>query len=127
MRHSITGGAGFIGSHLADALVARGDSVVILDDFCTGSHRNIEHLSNSTSVSIVDGSILDGKLVDDLMGAVDICLHLASAVGVELVVSKPLESPAWRPATIAPAVTDARPSLAPVIPAKVGSGTIDSL
>jgi UDP-glucose 4-epimerase len=92
MRHSITGGAGFIGSHLADALVARGDSVVILDDFCTGSHRNIEHLSNSTSVSIVDGSILDGKLVDDLMGAVDTCLHLASAVGVELIVSKPLES-----------------------------------
>ena len=90
--HLITGGAGFIGSHLADALLAEGDGIVILDDFCTGSHRNLEHLEDSPAVSIVEGSILDEKLVDDLMLEVDSCLHLASAVGVQLVVSKPLES-----------------------------------
>ena len=92
MRHLITGGAGFIGSHLADALIAEGDSVVIVDDFCTGSRRNIQHLAESSAVTVVEGSILDEALVDDLMAEVDTCLHLASAVGVQLVVSKPLES-----------------------------------
>ena len=91
-RHLLTGGAGFIGSHLADALLEEGDSVVILDDFCTGSHRNIEHISEHPGVTVVEGSILDEELVDDLMLEVDSCLHLASAVGVQLVVSKPLES-----------------------------------
>lgn len=92
MRHLITGGAGFIGSHLTDALVAEGDSVVILDDFCTGSRRNIQHLIDTPAVSLVEGSILDAALVNDLMAEVDTCLHLASAVGVQLVVSNPLES-----------------------------------
>jgi UDP-glucose 4-epimerase len=90
-RHLITGGAGFIGSHLADLLVARGDHVVVLDDLSTGRVANLEPLLLSPSVEFVEGSTLDARLVDELMRTVDDCLHLASTVGVQLVVSKPLE------------------------------------
>lgn len=92
MRYLITGGAGFIGSHLADALVTRGDEVVILDDLSTGRRENIEHLLDLEQVEFVEGSILDEALVDHWMSAVDMCLHLAAAVGVGLVVDRPLES-----------------------------------
>jgi UDP-glucose 4-epimerase len=92
MRCLITGGAGFIGSHVLDVLVARGDSVLVLDDLSTGRRENIEHALGSNLVELVDGSILDGDLVDDCMRSVDACLHLAAAVGVQLVVSRPLES-----------------------------------
>jgi UDP-glucose 4-epimerase len=92
VRHLITGGAGFIGSHLADALIDVGDTVVLLDDFSTGRRENVEHLINSPAVELVEGSILDPDLVDDLMAGVDTCVHLASAVGVKLVVSEPLDS-----------------------------------
>src|SRR5688572_12210059 len=90
-RHLITGGAGFIGSHLADLLVARGDHVTILDDLSTGSLANVAHLLRSPSVRFVEGSTLDAPLVDELMRSSDRCLHLASTVGVKLVVSEPLE------------------------------------
>jgi UDP-glucose 4-epimerase len=90
--HLITGGAGFIGSHLADALVARDDDVVILDDLSTGTRDNIEHLLGSGRVRLVEGSTLDEPLVDELMDQVDSCFHLASAVGVQLVVQRPLDS-----------------------------------
>jgi UDP-glucose 4-epimerase len=88
----ITGGAGFIGSHLADALVAHGDGVVLLDDFSTGRRENVEHLLGHPSVELVDGSTLDAPLVDELVARTDACLHLASAVGVRLIVSSPLAS-----------------------------------
>lgn len=89
-RILVTGGAGFIGSHLTDALIARGDAVVILDDLSTGRHENIEHLRDIPSVELVEGSTLDAGLVDRLVRETDACLHLASAVGVELIVSSPL-------------------------------------
>ena len=92
MKYLITGGAGFIGSHLADALVARGDSVVILDNLSTGNHHNIEHLIDNESVSFYSGSILDTALVDRLVADVDHVIHLAAAVGVFTIVDKPLES-----------------------------------
>jgi UDP-glucose 4-epimerase len=92
VRYLVTGGAGFVGSHLADALVARGDRVLILDDLSTGSLQNIEHLLSSPLVEFVEGSVLDEPLVDDCMGAVDRCFHLASAVGVRLVVDQALDS-----------------------------------
>jgi UDP-glucose 4-epimerase len=92
MRYMITGGAGFIGSHMLDVLVARGDSVLVLDDLTTGRKENIAHALGSSLVEVVDGSVLDSDLVDDCMRAVDGCLHLAAAVGVQLVVSRPLES-----------------------------------
>jgi UDP-glucose 4-epimerase len=92
MKYLITGGAGFIGSHLADALMARGDSVVILDNLSTGNSHNIEELIGNPSVSFFNGSILDRDLVDQLVADVDHVLHLAAAVGVFNIVEKPLES-----------------------------------
>jgi UDP-glucose 4-epimerase len=91
-RALVTGGAGFIGSHLADALIARGDVVVLLDDFSTGRRTNIEHLGGNPAVELAEGSTLDAELIDDLVMSVDYCLHLASAVGVKLIVSSPLSS-----------------------------------
>jgi len=91
-RFLITGGAGFIGSHLADALVARGDRVVVLDDLSTGRRENVEHLLETDRVDFVEGSTLNADLVDTLVRDADVCLHLASAVGVQLIVSHPLES-----------------------------------
>jgi UDP-glucose 4-epimerase len=92
MKYLITGGAGFIGSHTADALVARGDSVVILDDLSTGNHHNIEHLIGNELVTFYSGSILDSALVDRLVSDVDQVVHLAAAVGVFTIVDKPLDS-----------------------------------
>lgn len=88
----ITGGAGFIGSHLADHLLARGDQVILLDDLSTGRHENIEHLLTRTDCEFVLGSILNADLVDSLMSRVDIVYHLAAAVGVKLIVEQPLQS-----------------------------------
>lgn len=136
MRYLITGGAGFIGSHLVDALTMRGDDVLVLDDLSTGSLENLDGLGRATrqevdpgnghideegprsnggrfnedgdrsptrfyasphpsrtgAVEFVEGSVTAEALVDDCMASVDACLHLASAVGVQLVVSRPLES-----------------------------------
>jgi UDP-glucose 4-epimerase len=92
VRVLITGGAGFIGSHIADKLVARGDRVLILDDLSTGRRENIEHLLDSDRVELVEGSVVDEALVEQLMCTVDACFHLASAVGVKLVVNQPLDS-----------------------------------
>ena len=92
MRYLITGGAGFVGSHVVDALTTRGDSVVVLDDLSTGRAENIEHHLDSDQVELVDGSILDAELVAELMRQVGACFHMASAVGVQLIVNKPLES-----------------------------------
>src|SRR5262245_24657052 len=90
--HLITGGAGFIGSHLADALCARADLVVILDDLSTGRRENVVHLVESGKAVFVEGSVLDAELVDTWVQRVDSVFHLASAVGVKLVVENPLES-----------------------------------
>jgi UDP-glucose 4-epimerase len=88
----LTGGAGFIGSHLTDALVERGDEVMVFDDLSTGHLRNIQHLLGDGRVTFVEGSTTDEVLVDDLMRQVDGCFHLASAVGVQLICERPLES-----------------------------------
>ena len=92
MRYLITGGAGFIGSHLTDALLARGDSVLLLDDLSTGRRSNIEHVLESEHVEFVHGSILDEDLVKETVGQVDAVFHLASAVGVQLIVNHPLDT-----------------------------------
>ena len=92
MRHLITGGGGFIGSHLADALLARGDEVLVLDDFSTGRTENVEHVVEAGGFELVKGSILDADLVDECVERVDSVCHLASAVGVQLVVRDPLHS-----------------------------------
>ncbi len=92
MKALITGGAGFIGSHLADRLVERGDQVVLLDDLSTGRLANIDHLDDRSDAEFVLGSILNTDLVDHLVSRVDTVFHLAAAVGVNLIVEKPLES-----------------------------------
>ena len=92
MRALITGGAGFIGSHLADHLLARGASVILLDNLSTGGHANVEHLIGRPDVEFVLGSILNADLVDDVISRCDTVFHLAAAVGVNLIVERPLES-----------------------------------
>ncbi|MCU1591866.1 MAG: dTDP-glucose 4,6-dehydratase [Frankiales bacterium] len=92
MKALITGGAGFIGSHLADLLLEQGHSVIALDNLSTGQHRNIEHLLGRTDFEFVLGSILNADLVDDCVSRSDVVFHLAAAVGVNLIVEKPLES-----------------------------------
>ncbi len=92
MKALITGGAGFIGSHLADLLLAKGHQVILLDDLSTGRYANIEHLLGRPDVEFVLGSILNADLVDDLMARSDVCYHLAAAVGVKLIVERPLQS-----------------------------------
>jgi UDP-glucose 4-epimerase len=91
-RVLITGGSGFIGSHLVDALVARGDHVIVVDDLSTGRTENIAHLIDSPLVEFVEGCVTDELLVDELMSRADACLHLASAVGVQLITTNPLQS-----------------------------------
>lgn len=88
----VTGGAGFIGSHMADRLLARGDEVVALDDLSTGSPVNIAHLSDDPGFAFVRGTILDHPLMSGLVAECDVVVHLAAAVGVRLIVEKPLES-----------------------------------
>lgn len=88
----MTGGAGFIGSHVADALAARGEHVVILDDLSTGDRANVEHLIAAGSAELIEGSVLDSDLVDDCIRSTDACLHLAAVVGVHLIVANPLDS-----------------------------------
>ena len=92
MKALITGGAGFIGSHLADRLLARGDQVILIDDLSTGRLSNIEHLNGHSDVEFVLGSILDADLVEQIVSRVDAVFHLAAAVGVNLIVDRPLES-----------------------------------
>jgi len=91
-RYLVTGGAGFIGSHLVEALVTRGGRVVILDDLSTGRRENVSHLLGSGRVELVEGSTLESALVDDCIRSVDGCFHLASAVGVGLILENPLDS-----------------------------------
>jgi UDP-glucose 4-epimerase len=92
MRYLITGGAGFIGSHLADALVARRHSVVALDDLSTGRIENLAHGPRNSALRFVRGSVLDEPVVDELVKECDVVIHLAAAVGVKLVVEQPLRS-----------------------------------
>ncbi|MHB8589546.1 MAG: NAD-dependent epimerase/dehydratase family protein [Candidatus Dormibacteraceae bacterium] len=88
----MTGGAGFIGSHLVDGLISHGWTAVALDDLSTGSNRNIRHLLDHPGFSFVEGSVMDTELVDSLVSESDIVFHLAAAVGVQLIVDRPLQS-----------------------------------
>jgi UDP-glucose 4-epimerase len=90
MHAFITGGAGFIGSHLADALIARGDSVTILDNLSTGSKENIAHILDK--VTFVEGDIRNQELVEQLTKDVDVVLHMAAALGVQTIMHHTVES-----------------------------------
>jgi UDP-glucose 4-epimerase len=92
MKVLVTGGAGFIGSHLAERLLARGDGVLVLDDLSTGSMSNIEHLVGMPGFSYRIGSALDEPLVVELVDRCDATVHLAAAVGVRLIVERPVHT-----------------------------------
>ena len=88
-RALITGGAGFIGSHLAEALIADGYAVTALDDLSTGSEENIAHLDK---LELVVGDTADERLMEELVADSDVVYHLAAAVGVKLILAEPIES-----------------------------------
>ena len=90
MRAFITGGAGFIGSHLADALIARGDSVTILDNLSTGSKKNIAQLKGK--ITVHEGDIRDKEQVDKLVADSDTVFHMAAALGVKNIMEHTIES-----------------------------------
>lgn len=90
MRVLVTGGAGYIGSHVVDALIAEGHELSVLDNLTTGKIANIEHCLGE--IRFVNGSILDAALVEREVERVDLVFHLAAAVGVRHIVDAPLES-----------------------------------
>jgi UDP-glucose 4-epimerase len=92
MRVLVTGGAGFIGSHLADALVAKGHEVVVLDNLSTGRLANLQRARATGRLRFVQGDVRDARRLRDALEGVDRIFHLAASVGVENVVRRPLES-----------------------------------
>lgn len=92
MQYLITGGAGFIGSHLAEALLQRGDEVTVLDDLSTGAIRNIRHLKDRPGFAYVIDTVLNAPLLAELVDGVDQIFHLAAAVGVRLIVESPVRT-----------------------------------
>ncbi len=92
MNVLITGGAGFIGSHLSAALVAAGERVTVLDDLSTGCVDNLRGLEKGDSLELHVGSVNDAKLVDELVAKADFVYHLASAVGVRLIIDQPVHT-----------------------------------
>lgn len=92
MKNFITGGAGFIGSHLAERLLARGDEVYVLDNLSTGKLENIAHLRKNPNFHFTLGSISEEHLLHPLVEKCDIVYHLAAAVGVRLIIEKPVET-----------------------------------
>jgi UDP-glucose 4-epimerase len=83
LHYLITGGGGFVGSHIIDNLVARGDMVTVLDNFTTGTMDNLSHHDSESSINVINGSILDVNMVREKVAEVDRVIHLAAAVGVK--------------------------------------------
>jgi UDP-glucose 4-epimerase len=92
MRALLTGGAGFVGSHLADALLARGDEVTVIDDLSTGSMDNLTHLKGRPGFDYVIDSVMHESLTAELIDRADVVFHLAAAVGVKLIVEAPVRT-----------------------------------
>lgn len=92
MKALITGGAGFIGSHLAERLLREGSKVAVIDNLSTGSLRNIEAFKNKPAFTFVEGDIRNAKLMESLSGQCDVIFHLAAAVGVQLIADKPVHT-----------------------------------
>jgi UDP-glucose 4-epimerase len=91
-RALVTGGAGFIGSHLVERLIERGDHVTVLDDLSTGRIDNLAGIQAHANLAMVEGSVLEGQLVERVVGDADVVFHLAAAVGVDWVLRHPLRS-----------------------------------
>ncbi len=93
MRALITGGAGFIGSHLAEELLNRGHEVWVVDNLSTGTLENITHLGDREDFHFFEGTVTDTDLIASLVRRVDVIHHLAAAVGVRLIIARPVETP----------------------------------
>ncbi len=92
MKSLVTGGAGFIGSHLCERLIAGGDSVAVIDDLSTGSLKNLSNIKDHPAFRFFQGSVTDRELVARCVSECDRIFHLAAAVGVKLVIESPLHS-----------------------------------
>jgi UDP-glucose 4-epimerase len=88
----VTGGAGFIGSHLVDHLLILGKSVTILDDQSTGSFENLRKHKNNSNLKIITGSIIENKKISSIFNNIDECFHIAAALGVENIVKNPIQA-----------------------------------
>ncbi len=92
MRYLVTGGAGFIGSHLSEHLLEQGHDVLAVDNFSTGRPENVAHLADHPKFELVEGDILSHPLMEKLVGDCDAIYHLAAAVGVKLIMEEPVET-----------------------------------
>lgn len=92
MKILITGGAGFVGSHLADRLIKDGHSITVIDDLSTGRYSNIEHLEGNENFRLIIDTVLNQPLMEDLIRETDRVYHMASAVGVRLIMEQPVKT-----------------------------------
>jgi nucleoside-diphosphate-sugar epimerase len=92
MKILITGGAGFVGSHLADKLIGEGHEITVIDDLSTGRYQNIEHLEGSEQFRLIIDTVLNARLMEELVRETDRVFHMASAVGVKLIMERPVQT-----------------------------------
>src|SRR5437016_5800888 len=92
MKILITGGAGFVGSHLADRLIGDGHQVTVIDDLSTGRYSNVEHLEGNPNFTLIIDTVLDTRLMEELIREPDRVYHMASAVGVRLIMEQPVRT-----------------------------------
>lgn len=92
MKILITGGAGFVGSHLADKLIDKGHDITVIDDLSTGKYSNVEHLEERPNFRLIIDTVLNDKLMEELVRETDHVYHMASAVGVRLIMEQPVKT-----------------------------------
>lgn len=92
MKILITGGAGFVGSHLADKLIGEGHEITVIDDLSTGRYQNIEHLEGAENFRLIIDTVLNSSLMEELVRETDRVFHMASAVGVKLIMEHPVKT-----------------------------------
>lgn len=92
MKILITGGAGFVGSHLADKLIAQGHEITVIDDLSTGRYSNVEHLEGRSNFRLIIDTVLNAELMEELIRETDRVFHMASAVGVRLIMEQPVKT-----------------------------------
>ena len=92
MKILITGGAGFVGSHLADKLIAEGHHITVIDDLSTGRYSNVEHLEGNPNFRLIIDTVLNAELMEELVRETDRVFHMASAVGVRLIMEQPVKT-----------------------------------